>query len=165
MREIICNNFFPLKHNLKKALYNKKVMSNTCILSLGGNVGEPLKTFKSLFQKIKKDRRVDILSTSPIYKNPPFGYTKQNDFYNIIMIISTNLCLIELYAFIFYLERVFKRGRKREFKNAPRTIDIDIIFFNDIYIRTGKLNIPHPKMWERDSVLVPLLYNINYKGI
>ena len=74
------------------------------------------------------------------------------------------MCLIEFYRFVFYTERIFGRGRKREFKNAPRILDIDILFFNDIFIRSEKLNIPHLHWNKRDSVLIPLLYQVNYKG-
>lgn len=74
------------------------------------------------------------------------------------------MCLMEFYGFVFYMERIFGRLRKREFKNAPRTLDIDILFFNDTFIRSKKLNIPHLHWSKRDSVLIPLLYQVNYKG-
>ncbi|RAX53134.1 2-amino-4-hydroxy-6-hydroxymethyldihydropteridine diphosphokinase [Helicobacter sp. 16-1353] len=158
MREIICHSFFPMKQT------NRLYLQNTSILSLGGNLKNPIKTFINLFRSLQNNRNIVLVSTSPIYKNPPFGYTNQNDFYNATMILTTNMCLIEFYRFVFYLERIFGRKRKRKFKNAPRILDIDILFFNDIFFRSSKLNIPHPHWQERESVLIPLLYQVNYKG-
>lgn len=157
MEEIICTKFFPSK---KK----DSILQNLAIISLGGNLNNPIKTFKALFSMLNNNKNISILSTSPIYKNPPFGFKEQNLFYNATMLLSTRLYLLEFYRLIFYLERRFGRGRKRAFKNAPRTLDIDIIFFNNIFLRSKKLNIPHLHYQERNSVLIPLLYQVNYKG-
>lgn len=158
MREIICNSFFP------RAYKNYRILHNIAILSIGGNLKNPTETLIFLILKLRKNANLKLISTSPLYKNPPFGYEKQNDFYNATIILSTNLCLIDFYSFIFYLERIFGRKRKREFKNAPRILDIDIIFFNDIFIRSKKMNIPHLHWQIRESVLIPLIYQVNYKG-
>ena len=158
MREIICNPFFP-KHfhtNIAKNMYK-----NTSILSIGGNLKNPIKTFISLLKKLCKNNNINIISTSPIYKNPPFGYTKQNDFYNATLILTTKLCLLEFYSLVFYLERIFGRERKRAFKNAPRALDIDILFFNDIFVRNKNRNITHLEWENSGSVLVPLNFKVN----
>lgn len=141
-----------------------KFLPNTTIIALGGNLKSPIRTFKSLFLKLKQNAKIRILSTSPIYKNPPFGFHNQPFFYNATMLLATSMCLMEFYAFIFYMERIFGRGRIRAFRNAPRTLDIDIIFFNDIFMKSTKLNIPHTQWQGRDSVLIPLIYQVNYKG-
>lgn len=141
-----------------------KFLPNTTIIALGGNLKSPIRTFKSLFLKLRQNAKIRILSTSPIYKNPPFGYANQPFFYNATMLLATSMCLVEFYAFIFYMERIFGRGRIRAFKNAPRTLDIDIIFFNDIFMKSTKLNIPHTQWQGRNSVLIPLIYQVNYKG-
>ncbi len=159
MREIIINSFFPF---INKNTNTK--LQNISILSIGGNLKNPIQTFLRFFKKLELNRNITLISTSPIYKNPPFGYTMQKDFYNSTIILSTNMYLIEFYRFIFYMERIFGRPRKREFKNAPRTLDIDILFFNDTFLRSKKLNIPHLHWSERESVLIPLLYQVNYKG-
>lgn len=111
---------------------------------------------EKVFCYIDSHRKIDILQTSPIYKNPPFGYVEQNDFYNAIIFCQSSLNLIELFRFIFYVERRFGRGRKRKFKNAPRNIDIDIIFFNDLNLRLPHLQIPHIHYKQRISVMLPL---------
>lgn len=143
---------------------SRKTLPNTTIIALGGNLKSPIRTFKMLFLKLRRNAKIRILSTSPIYKNPPFGFCNQPFFYNATMLLATSMCLMEFYAFIFYMERVFGRGRIRAFKNAPRTLDIDIIFFNDIVMRSAKLNIPHTQWQGRSSVLIPLIYQVNYKG-
>lgn len=102
------------------------------------------------------NKNFKIIDTSPIYVNPPFGFKDQNDFYNATMTFSTTLCIIELFSLVFYLERKFGRARKREFKNSPRTLDLDIIFFNDLKLNHSYLKIPHPYWNHRDSVLIPL---------
>lgn len=157
MEEIICNKYFPSKKT-------DSTIHNLVLLSLGANLNNPIKTFMSLFRSFRNNKNISILSTSPIYKNPPFGFKNQNMFYNVTILLSTRLYLLELYKLIFYLERRFGRARKRAFKNAPRSLDIDIIFFNNLFLRSKKLNIPHLHWQERNSVLIPLLYQVNYKG-
>lgn len=157
--EIIYNSFFPFKCNLSKNIN----LQNASIIGIGGNLGNPIKTFISLFHKLNANINISLISTSPIYKNPPFGYLKQDYFYNATIILYTKLCLIEFYSLVFYLERTFGRGRIREFKNAPRILDIDIIFFNDTFIRNSKINIPHLHWHTRNSVLVPLMYQAYQK--
>lgn len=162
--KLICNNFFPAKSPQIRKIHSGAFLPNTTIIALGANLKSPISTFITLFHKLKRNAKIDIISTSPIYKNPPFGYANQPFFYNATMILATSMCLLEFYAFIFYMERIFGRKRIRTFKNAPRTLDIDIIFFNDIFMRSTKLNIPHPQWQGRASVLIPLIYQVHYKG-
>lgn len=150
MRELIYCPFFPF------VLKAKSKFSNKVLLGIGGNIGDCVKRFEFLFRKIRSDVRFVILSTSPIYRNPAFGYLHQSDFYNATMQLSTSCGMVEVFRMIFYWERCFGRGRKREFKNAPRTLDIDLIFFNQAKIIRPYLQIPHPFWQERESVLLPL---------
>ncbi len=128
------------------------------MLGIGGNLGDCLKRFESLFCKIIKDSRFVVLSTSPIYRNPAFGYVHQEDFWNATMQVSTNCGVVEVFRMIFYWERCFGRGRKREFKNAPRTLDVDLLWFNEMRLERRYLNLPHPQWSKRESVLIPLQY-------
>lgn len=150
MRELIYRPFFPY------VLKSKNKLSNDVLLGIGGNIGDCVRRFEFLFRKICSDVRFMILSTSPIYRNPAFGYTDQADFYNATMQLSTSCGMVEVFRMIFYWERCFGRGRKREFKNAPRTLDIDLIFFNQVRIVRPYLQIPHPFWHERESVVFPL---------
>ncbi len=123
-------------------------------LGLGCNIGDCFKRFEKLFFYFKKHNFVDIIKTAPILKNPPFGFKEQNDFYNTIMLLKTDLPPIEFLKFLLKVEKRF--GRKRVFKNAPRTLDLDIIFFDKIKYKTKNLKIPHPEFKKRVSVTLPL---------
>lgn len=150
MREFIYRPLFPY------VLKPKNRLNNDVLLGIGGNIGDCVRRFEFLFRKICSDVRFVILSTSPIYRNPAFGYTHQPDFYNATMQLSTSCGMVEVFRMIFYWERCFGRGRKREFKNAPRTLDIDLIFFNRVKVIRPYLHIPHPFWQERESVVFPL---------
>lgn len=131
-------------------------MKNKVLLGIGGNLGDCRRRFFHLFKQIQKDPRFCILSTSPIYINPPFGYLEQNDFYNATIQLATNQSVVEVFGMIFYWERRFNRPRKRAFVNSPRTLDIDLLWFNQIKINYPYLCIPHKEWERRESVLIPL---------
>lgn len=152
MRKLICLPLFPYVNPQKKRFKNK------AMLGIGGNIGDCLHRFESLFRKIALDSRFTILSTSPIYRNPAFGYEQQEDFYNATIEISTHCGVLEVFRMIFYWERHFGRGRKREFKNAPRTLDIDLLWFNHLVCNFPNLSLPHPFWHTRESVLIPLQF-------
>ncbi|WP_199766350.1 2-amino-4-hydroxy-6-hydroxymethyldihydropteridine diphosphokinase [Helicobacter acinonychis] len=150
MQEILTSRFFP-------SLFKRGLdFSNRVVLGLGSNIKSPLKVLKNCFLYFKNHSKIGKIFSSPIYVNPPFGYVKQPDFYNATIILRTCLDLREFFALVFYIERRFGRARKRDFRNAPRTLDIDIIAFNQVISRQNDLTLPHPKWHERDSVLVPL---------
>ncbi len=132
-----------------------KKLKNYAILGIGANCGECLVTFHKLFKRLK-NKNV-IISISSILKNPAFGYTAQADFYNAILWIKTKLGYVEFWSLCAYLERIFGRKRKRPFKNAPRTLDIDIIGFKNQCLKLKHLQIPHIAWFERPSVRIPLL--------
>lgn len=125
-------------------------------IGIGGNIGNMKRTFDKLLLCLKQDSRFTILSTSPLLKNPPFGFLEQNDFLNGIIAIKSNLCPNDFLKAMQRYENKF--GRKRSFQDAPRTLDIDIIFFDDKKINTKKLIIPHKDWANRESVIIPLKY-------
>ncbi len=136
---------------------NKYNCKNVVILGIGGNIGDTKRVFKRLLVKFRRDRLLNIHTTSIIYKNPPFGYLKQPYFYNSIILASTYLKPLEFLRYTQRVEKYFRR--KREFKDSPRTLDLDIIFYNNLKVnKAPKLIIPHPNWSERDSVLIPLKY-------
>jgi len=124
------------------------------VVGIGGNVGDVKRRFEHLYFYFKRDKRVEIIETSLILKNPPFGFTDQDDFFNSIIVLQTSM---QPSAFLGYLMRVEKKfARLRSFANAPRTLDLDIIFFDNRVINTLKLQIPHKCWFQRDSVVIPL---------
>ena len=127
----------------------------TATIGIGGNVGDVKRRFEHLFIFFKKDKRVELVKTSLILKNPPFGYEEQDDFFNSVIVLKTSM---KVKSFLDYLLRVEKKfARKRSFANAPRTLDLDIIFFDNIVINTPKLQIPHKSWFKRNSVVIPLM--------
>ena len=156
-----------LKRKLTKSLSTSKSLhfGSTCraktnkrysvTIGIGGNLGDVKRRFEHLFIYLKKDKQVELLQTSLILKNPPFGYINQDDFFNSIIVLKTSLNPV---AFLAHLMRIEKRfGRKRSFKDAPRTLDLDIIFFDNRVIDLEKLKIPHKEWFKRESVLIPLM--------
>ncbi|WP_345992316.1 2-amino-4-hydroxy-6-hydroxymethyldihydropteridine diphosphokinase [Sulfurimonas sp. HSL-1716] len=123
-------------------------------IGIGGNVGDVLRRFNHLFFKLKKDKRVEVLETAPILKNPPFGYLEQDDFLNSVAVVATSMQPKFFLAYLMRLEKKF--SRKRSFANAPRTLDLDILFFDNRVIDTKSLKIPHPHWMKRESVVIPL---------
>ena len=148
--ELIYQQFYP--YNRKKPCFHKK---NRILVSIGGNIGNTKQRFKNFFLTIQKDKKIDVISTSPILKNPPFGFKNQDDFFNAVVSLKTNMNVNIFFKYIMNLEKIFRR--KRSFTNAPRTLDIDIIFFNNIEICNKKLIIPHKEWKNRESVIIPMI--------
>lgn len=124
------------------------------LLGIGGNVGDVVRRFEHLFYYLKRSSLVRIIETAPILKNPPFGYTEQEDFFNSLILIETFLKPKALLRYVLRVEKIF--GRKRLFKDGPRTLDIDIIFYENVVMETKNLTLPHPGWKDRESVLIPL---------
>ena len=125
------------------------------VIGIGGNIADTKRRFQKLFIYFKRSLFVDILKTSFLLKNPPFGYTNQDFFYNGIMVLKTDLRPKMFLRYLLSVEKRFKR--KRSFKDAPRTLDLDIIFYEDEVIDSKNLTIPHKDWKNRVSVTLPLM--------
>ncbi len=123
-------------------------------VGIGGNVGDVKRRFEHLFILLQKEKRVELLQTALILKNPPFGFVNQDDFFNSIIVLQTSMQPLVLLSYLMRLEKRF--ARRRSFANAPRTLDLDIIFFDNRVVKSDKLTIPHANWSERQSVLIPL---------
>ncbi|MDR0467787.1 MAG: 2-amino-4-hydroxy-6-hydroxymethyldihydropteridine diphosphokinase [Campylobacteraceae bacterium] len=134
---------------------SKKPYKHIAVIGIGGNVGDVKKRFDRVFRYFLNNALLHVKETSPILKNPPFGFLEQDDFLNAIMVIQTSLNPSTLLNFLQHTEKIFKR--ERSFKNAPRSLDLDIIFFDSMKIKQDRVIIPHPKWNERESVILPLL--------
>ncbi len=144
---------------LKTALYPATYTSRggyKALLGIGGNVGDVLRRFNHLYWYFKRSSFVHVIESSPILKNPAFGYTEQDDFYNALLLVETRLSPKALLRYVLRVEKIF--GRKRLFKDGPRTLDIDILFYENVTIQTKLLTLPHPAWDKRMSVLTPLAY-------
>ncbi|RAX58125.1 2-amino-4-hydroxy-6-hydroxymethyldihydropteridine diphosphokinase [Helicobacter monodelphidis] len=150
VRHIRYDKMFPLYEKEKCAKRFEVV------IGVGGNCGDTIGYFQSLVGKLKENSHIEVLSTSPLYYNPPFGYEEQEWFYNATIRVKTSYGYKDFFAYTSYLERRFNRPRKRLFKDAPRTLDIDIIAFGRYHIQTPTLTIPHKAWKQRESVIIPL---------
>jgi 2-amino-4-hydroxy-6-hydroxymethyldihydropteridine diphosphokinase len=139
---------FP--YNAKK----ESSMRHRALLGIGGNVGDVLRRFGHLFFYLKRQGLVHIVETSPLLKNPPFGFRDQDDFLNGLILVETDMTPRQLLHYVLRVEKRF--GRKRLFKDGPRTLDIDLIFYEDITMQSRELTLPHPGWMQRSSVLIPL---------
>ena len=127
----------------------------TAVIGIGGNIGDVRRRFSHLLHFLRHERKLQVCQTSSILENPPFGYLDQPFFYNAVIAITTSM---QPHSLLAYLHRVEKRfGRVRSFKDAPRTLDLDILFFDDRKIETQKLVVPHKEWHKRASVLIPLM--------
>ncbi|BCD59772.1 MULTISPECIES: 2-amino-4-hydroxy-6-hydroxymethyldihydropteridine diphosphokinase [unclassified Nitratiruptor] len=136
--------------------FSKYTNGEIAILGIGGNLGNVRRRFRKLAIYLASHPHVRLLRTAPVLKNPPFGYFDQPDFYNSVIIVQTSFSPRELLHFCLQTEKRFRR--KRSFKNAPRTLDIDILFYGKKRVDQKDLTIPHPHWSERDSVQLPLQY-------
>lgn len=140
--------FFPARRE-KPEGYRYRVF-----LGVGGNVGDTRRRMEHLWCYLRRQRLVRPLRSGAILRNPPFGYAEQNDFDNTVIEIATSLQPRALLRLVWRIEKRF--GRKRSFPNAPRTLDLDILFFEDRVVQYRELIIPHPCWRERPSVTIPL---------
>ncbi len=131
-----------------------KILRHRALIGLGGNVGDVIRRFQHLQHYLKNAVDIQLLHTSPVLKNPPFGYHEQEDFLNAVVEVATNKSPKKLLKFLLHTEKHF--GRRRSFANAPRTLDLDLIFFDKVKMQTPFLTLPHPHWSERESVIIPL---------
>ena len=124
-------------------------------LSLGSNLGDRQINIQSALNQIDK-RAGNIISISKLYENPSFGF-EGDMFYNCCIGLKTILSPIELLNEILLIEKEGGRIRKMEEGYLSRTIDIDILFYENKTINSDELKIPHPKLHERNFVIKPLL--------
>ena len=130
-------------------------MVNDVYLSLGTNLGDRENNLKSAIDLLQSKEGIWIKKISPIYETAPVGYVDQPSFLNIAIYAQTILSPIELLQTCQLIENDL--GRVRNIRWGPRIIDLDILLFNNDNIESENLIIPHPRMFERAFVLVPLL--------
>lgn len=123
-------------------------------LGLGGNLGDPVGAMAKALRAIDQDEACRVAGVSRLYRTPPWGKTDQADFYNSCAVIATSRAPKTLLDLCLAIERDMKRVRLERW--GPRTIDIDLLFYDDLELQQPELEIPHPRMLERGFVLMPL---------
>ena len=128
-------------------------MNHTVYLSAGSNLGDRKSNLQEAIAALKRQRAV-VQKAASIYETEPMGFLSQPWFLNTAIEIETAFSPLELLDCCQTIER--EHGRFRTFANAPRTLDLDILLYNDLIMNAPRLVIPHPRMAERKFVLVPL---------
>jgi 2-amino-4-hydroxy-6-hydroxymethyldihydropteridine diphosphokinase len=134
---------------------SKQKGSNT-IIALGGNVGDVRATFEKAIVDICRSAQAALLARSSDYATPPWGDEQQARFVNACIEIDTSLAPLPLLRVLQTIEQAFGRDRSRERRWGPRTLDLDLIAYDDIAMQQPELTLPHPRLFERAFVLVPL---------
>ena len=126
------------------------------LIALGGNVGDVRTTFQKAIANICGMTQAALLARSSDYTTPPWGHAAQASFINACIEIETSLDPHALLFTLHKIEKKFGRDRTVEQHWGPRTLDLDLIAYDDVKIDQPELTLPHPRLFERAFVLVPL---------
>jgi len=128
-------------------------MTSTAYIAIGGNLGDARQTVEDAMAALAELPDSRVLAKSSLYRTAPVDATGP-DFINAVLALETALEPLPLLAALQAIEH--RAGRERPYKNAPRTLDLDLLSYGDEVMETATLTLPHPRMNERAFVLVPL---------
>ncbi|MDD4882208.1 MAG: 2-amino-4-hydroxy-6-hydroxymethyldihydropteridine diphosphokinase [Gallionellaceae bacterium] len=123
-------------------------------VALGANLDDPVRQVESAMNELAALAGTRLLGRSGLYASAPSGYADQPDYVNAVAKLDTSLSPRELLDQLLEIER--QHGRERTFRNSPRTLDLDILLYDDLELDESGLHVPHPRMHERAFVLLPL---------
>jgi 2-amino-4-hydroxy-6-hydroxymethyldihydropteridine diphosphokinase len=126
------------------------------LLALGANVGDARTTLERAVEMLCDGDLVRLRARSSDYRTPPWGVEAQPEFVNLCIVVETNLSPGGLLERAQHIESALGRDRSREARWGPRPIDIDLLAYDDIAVNEPGLELPHPHLFERAFVLVPL---------
>jgi len=130
--------------------------SRQAFIGVGSNLGDRWATIKNALDELAKTPGIDALEHSAVFETAPVGITDQPVFLNLILGVETTLSPEDLLEILLALERKAGRDRTKETRWGPRTLDLDLLLFEYEERNGPVLTLPHPRMWERSFVLVPL---------
>lgn len=125
------------------------------ILGIGTNIGNKTENIEKCIEALNLVPKTKVLEQSEIYETEPVGYAAQDDFYNCVLAVQSELEPNEMLGVCLGIEGGI--GRVRTIKNGPRIIDIDLLYAENKTLKTKNLTVPHPRIKERKFVIVPLL--------
>jgi 2-amino-4-hydroxy-6-hydroxymethyldihydropteridine diphosphokinase len=134
----------------------RQIRSASALIALGGNVGDVRATFKKAIADICDLAQATLIARSSDYATPPWGNERQARFINACIEIETSRDPYALLSALQRIEQKFGRDRSKETRWGPRTLDLDLIAYDDVSLRGPELTLPHPRLFERAFVLVPL---------
>ena len=123
-------------------------------IALGSNIGNREENLNNAIEMLRQNEGVEVKQISSYINTAPVGFTEQPDFLNAVVEVKTSLCPHKLLEICSDIEKNLKRERIIHW--GPRTIDLDILLYDDLVLNDADLIIPHPRMHERDFVLKPL---------
>lgn len=129
--------------------------SHLAFVALGANLADPLAQVSAAGRALASIPESQLLRLSSLYRTAPVGIRGQADFINAVAALETTLTPPQLLDALFAIERHF--GRRREYHHAPRTLDLDLLLYDEIVVDSQRLSVPHPRMHLRAFVLAPLL--------
>lgn len=130
-------------------------MKHSAFIGLGSNIADPFAQVFRAMNAIDRLPQTRVLARSSLYRSAPVGFLEQPDFINAVVKIETEFAPHALLQALLALEQ--EQGRTREFQNAPRTLDLDVLLHDDLQHHEHGLTVPHPQMHKRAFVLAPLL--------
>lgn len=127
-------------------------------IALGANLGNPLQQIDNSIVAINNHPEMHCLKLSKVYRSKPHGPQAQNDYHNAVLMIETTLEPLQLLDSLQQIESEHGRVRdKNTLRWGPRTLDLDIILYNNLVINTERLTIPHKMAHCREFVIQPLI--------
>lgn len=132
-----------------------EIFPHRAFVALGSNLADPATQVRRAFEALGMLRHSRLVAHSSLYRTAPVGYVDQPDFINAVALIETQLSAHDLLQALLDIEHEF--GRVREFRNAPRVLDLDLLIYDDLIHHEHGLTVPHPRMHERAFVLAPLV--------
>ena len=123
-------------------------------VALGSNLAQPMAQIDAAYRALKALPQTHWVASSSLYRTAPVGYANQPDFINAVVELDTQLAPHALLTALQHIE--YTQGRARTFANAPRTLDLDLLWYGDQTVQDAILTLPHPRMHERAFVLAPL---------
>lgn len=130
-------------------------MTILATIGLGANLNDPAAQVEYALAELDRLPGTRLLARSSLYASAPVGYVDQPDFINAVAQVETGLAPHALLAALLDIEH--RHGRERSFRNAPRTLDLDLLLYGAAHFHEDGLTLPHPRMHERGFVLLPLL--------
>lgn len=127
---------------------------NTTYIALGANLGNPAATVRAAFAALANLPETRVVRTSSLYRTAPVGITEQPEFVNAVAELATTLAPEALLEALLEVEQRF--GRVRAEKNGPRTLDLDVLLYDQRLVDLPHLTLPHPRLHLRAFVLYPL---------
>lgn len=130
------------------------MLATEAYIGLGSNLADPIHQITRAIHRISLSPSMTLVNTSSLYRSAAQGYTQQPDFINAVIQITTTYTALQLLEACQAIEQEF--GRQRWFQDAPRTLDIDLLLYGQDTYQQPQLTLPHPRMWQRHFVLIPL---------